>query len=105
MSLSDQDKQFIRDAVAEGVKAGNCACGLTSEERAEMPHHMGMIKDLGKGNYGAGIEVMRDMLKFWSRVRSVGEKVGVAIVVFIAVSLFGTIGGLIWIGLKEKVSK
>lgn len=60
MALTDADKRWLEEA----IKNNCCACGLSAEERHEMPHHLGMIRDMGKGDLRQGIENTRDAIKF-----------------------------------------
>lgn len=103
--MTPEDKAEIKKVISEALREGSCACRLSPSAQAEVSHFMGMVKDLGDGNRGAGIESMRDMLKWWSRVRATGEKIGVGIIVAVAASIAGGIGTLIWLGLKTRIGE
>lgn len=105
MALSKQDREDIKAAIAEAIQDSNCACGLSPEAQGEVCHLMGMVKDLGNGNRGAGIEAMRDIFKWWAKVRIVGEKIGMAIIMAAVTFVVGGIGAVLWLGVKVKVGK
>lgn len=105
MALSKQDREDIKAAIAEAIQDSNCACGLSPKAQGELTHFMGMVKDLGNGNRGAGIEAMRDIFKWWAKVRAVGEKIGMAIIMAAVTLIVGGMGAMLWIGFKEKVGK
>ena len=85
MALTEDD---IKRIVA--ATHGHCQCNLTPEAQGELGHLMGMVRDVG-GNlgYAAGIENIRENQKFLTRYKRRGEKIGLAIVSFISISLIG----------------
>jgi len=91
MALTETDIERIAAAVK-----GQCHCNLPHEAQEELGHLMGMVKDVG-GNlgYSAGIEILRENNRFISRYKKRGEKLGLAIVTFMVVSVMG---GIIYIG-------
>ncbi len=99
MSLSSDDLIQIEKIVQNTTQSG-CKCGLSDSSQAEMGHLIGRFKDIGDGNLNKGIEEASEAIKAWIRIRRRGEKVGGAVACFIAVSIFGGVGTLLWIGIK-----
>lgn len=98
-SLTAKDRADISDAVAEGVKQGietastsGCACNLSDDARKEMGHYFGMVKDVGGGDYSAGVEVLRENHKLLAKFRATSQKVGGVIVMSICAAVIGGIG-------------
>lgn len=64
--IEERIEAAVSEAVTRCLKSG-CVCGLGDEARKEMPHVLGVIKDVGDGDYSRGAEMLREMLKFFSR--------------------------------------
>ncbi|WP_319406189.1 hypothetical protein [uncultured Desulfosarcina sp.] len=101
--LTEDDKKSIGEvvsqALAAGLKNNNCLCHLPSDAQTEVPHLMGMVRDLGGGDYARGIEVMRQNNRALKRFISRVDKMGQGIAWLIVAS---GVGGGIWL-LKEGV--
>lgn len=104
MALSSEDKQEIRELFASHYQTV-CMCGLSTEARNEMSHFMGMVRDIGEGDHARGIEDMRENIKYFSRFRRRGEKIGLAIVSFVSISVVGAAIYLIREGVKAIITK
>ena len=80
MDLTEAElKQAIKEAIKEELHE-SCVCGLTHDAQLEMGHLMGMVRDVGNGSHSAGVETIREDLKFLSRYKKRGEKIGLVIV-------------------------
>jgi len=89
MNITEEDlKRVVKAAIKEEMRE-SCMCGLTHDAQLEMGHFMGMVRDVGNGSHSAGVEVIREDLKFLSRYKKRGEKIGLVIVTFICLSLAG----------------
>ncbi|WP_054030986.1 hypothetical protein [Desulfatitalea tepidiphila] len=99
MALSDDDKKEIA-RIIEKTMQGSCMCGLAASSQAEMGHLVGRFRDMGDGNLNKGIEEASDAIKAWIKIRRRGEKIGGAVACFIAVSIAGGFGTLLWIGIR-----
>jgi hypothetical protein len=56
--MTPDDASKIAQMVVDRLQ-GQCMCGLSQDARAEMPHLLGVIKDIGQGDYQRGVEVVR----------------------------------------------
>lgn len=66
MALSDQDKQFILEAINENA----CTfCRDHPDMAEELPHMMGAVKDVGEGSLANGVEELRSNAKFTKDLR------------------------------------
>lgn len=101
MALTNDDREWITQLLRNNL----CACGLDSEEQKRLGHFMGMIRDIGDGSQDKGIENMRVGFAALNRMRHVGEKVGVAIVILIVTALGSGFITAIWLGIKEMAKK
>lgn len=102
MPLSDEEVERIGVAVAKQLES-SCHCGLTKEAQEQMPHLLGMIKDVGRDNYASGIEVMRDIGKKYSRMSRTGEIVSQMLIYSFLISLMGGVVYLIKCGVETVV--
>ncbi|WP_054031255.1 hypothetical protein [Desulfatitalea tepidiphila] len=99
MALSGDDRKEIAQIIQTEMR-GSCKCGLPESSQAEMGHLVGRFRDIGGGNLNKGIEEASEAIKAWIRIRRRGEKIGGAVTCFIAVSIVGGVGTLLWIGVK-----
>lgn len=91
--------RFISSAVAEGIKqAGFVGCPLDPDEKREVQHFMGMIKDVGKGDTRKGVEIIRENSRTVQLIIKTRNRVG-NIVLGILVTA-ATITGLALLGIK-----
>ena len=102
MALSKEDRAEIVEIIQAAMKR-ECACGISSDTQAEMGHFFGRVKDLGNGNLNVGIERFSKSVALMARVRGVGEKVGGAVFVWLAIVILGGIGTAMVIGVKSIV--
>lgn len=96
--LTAEEKQEMRElvaeAVAEALRNGDCTCNLSAGAQAEIPHLMGMVKDVGHGSHSAGIEVMRENSRMLTRFRTRVDRFAQGIAWLIIAS---GIGGVLWL--------
>ena len=98
MALTEKDRLEISRAVAEGVRAGieaataaGSGCILSEDARNEVGHFFGMVKDVGGGDYGSGIETMRENQKLMAKFRQTSQKIGGAMVMAVCAAVFAVI--------------
>lgn len=103
MALSQEDKAEIVGIIQAALHR-ECSCGISPDTQAEMGHFFGRVKDLGGGNLNIGIERFASSITLMSKVRGVGEKVGGAVFVWLAIVILGGIGTAIFIGIKSIVA-
>ncbi len=103
MALSKEDKTEIAEIIRTIMGSRECACGISPETQNEMGHFFGRVKDLGDGNLNIGIERFSRAVALMSKVRGVGEKVGGAVFVWLAIVILGGIGTAMFIGVKSIV--
>ena len=96
MALTDEDLEKI-EAI---VKSRDCSCGLSTEAQGEMGHLFGRMKDLGKGNLNVGIEKFSKAVTLVANIRSLGEKVGGQVAIYLSILLVGGILTLLGLGLR-----
>ena len=99
MALTDEDLVQIQRIVQHTTQTA-CTCGLSESSQAEMGHLIGRFRDMGDGNLNKGIEEASEAIKAWIKIRRRGEKIGGAVACFIAVSIAGGVGTLLWIGIR-----
>jgi hypothetical protein len=103
MSLSQQDLDSITAAIDQSLEKklhGACACNLSEEDRREMGHLVGRLRDLGDGNLNVGVEVFSQAVRIVNNGRRFGEKVGGSVAVFLFISLVGGVLTLLGWGIK-----
>jgi hypothetical protein len=66
--VNEQEREVLRILVSESVaealrNADKNHCNLTPEQKLELGHLMGLLRDIGDGDIAAGIEVLRSMVK------------------------------------------
>lgn len=88
MSLTQNEIESIATQVAKRLQ-GKCLCGLSEEAREEMPHLLGVVKDIGSGDYQRGVEVVRDMGKRYNRMTKVSDRVGNVLTYLVLAAMFG----------------
>lgn len=93
MELSDHQLETLADLIAGRIQV-SCDCGLTPEAQREMPHLLGMVKDIGGADYACGIEVLREMGKRYSRMSKTADYISKAILALLLASMFG---GLVYL--------
>ena len=99
--LTEKDKQDIAEMVVARLREGlQCACGLPDDALQEMPHLFGMFRDIGEGDRAKGIERVRRSIMIVDKLAGTGERVGLAIVIFVCVTLTGGLLTALSIGLK-----
>lgn len=82
-------RSIIFESVKEAVKHNECACNLTKEDRKEMSHLVGMIRDVGDGDLSKGIETTRISIRLAGTIKHLVDKVSMTIIVTIVVALVG----------------
>jgi len=105
---ADEMKAIVEAAVERAIAKAttqDCLCGLNPDERREMGHLFGMMRDIGDGDRAKGIERMRRSYKVVDKLTTFGERVGVALVMFFVLSIAGGLVTLFTLGFKEFISK
>lgn len=108
MALSQQDLDTITTAIDKKLDEkldGRCACNLTKEDRDEMGHFVGRLRDLGGGNLNVGIEVFSRVVQIIDKRRRMGEKIGGNIAVLLFVSAAGGMLTLVVMGFIAWIKK
>lgn len=99
------DREAVMDAAKEGVKAALekyhiCRYGVAPED---VGHVVGMIKDIGDGDFAKGVEQVRvnhKLLTKWSeRLEDAAKIVARGIIM----ALVAAVLGILWLGFKLKV--
>ncbi|MFH1984752.1 MAG: hypothetical protein ABIL58_23170 [Pseudomonadota bacterium] len=98
--MDDERDQRIADLAADRALSRyleKAPCGLSAEAAQEMPHLMGVLKDVGGGKHDNGIESLRAFLKTWGKVhRSVERAGGILLYLIIAAVAGGFFTLLKW---------
>jgi hypothetical protein len=108
MALSQQDLDTITSAIDKKLEEkmnGRCACNLVEDDRKEMGHFVGRLRDLGDGNLNVGIEVFSRVVRMINKRRRMGEKIGGNIAVLLCVSAAGGMLTLIVLGFITWIKK
>jgi hypothetical protein len=89
----DDIKSMIESAISD-------ACPFQADEKTHIPHGLGVLKDLGKGDPAEGLRVFRDN-QFWAaHKRELERRVSTSIVATIIVILVSAGATALWIGIK-----
>lgn len=95
--MTDDTIQQIADRAADRIiseLAARPPCGLSAEAAKEMPHLLGMLKDIGDGDHSRGVEVFRTLGKFHRRV----ERIGGIVLYLLVAAMFGAAAkGATWL--------
>lgn len=99
----DNLRDIVKEAVEEGhKKAFECFnCPIDGELGEELPHFMGMVKDIGEGQADKGVERMRANHIFTRKTRKMSGKISTAAIIAIVTALSGGLITCIWLGIKE----
>ena len=103
--MTEEHRKKLAKAIAEELSPmlSTCGCGLSEEARREMPHLVGMVKDVGHGDYSAGIEAMRANNRIMARFQLVSEWVGKAVVGTIVLGFLALVWCIIKAGMKVNL--
>jgi hypothetical protein len=99
MPLSDDDRSEIAAVIKQELSNG-CLCG---GHAPDVIYLMGRMKVIGNGNIEKGIESVSKTLNTLNKVRRIGEKVGGAVAVAVAVTISMGMLGLIWASVKAAI--
>lgn len=105
MPATTDMKEIAEIAAREVMRSygANPPCGLTADTVRELPHLLGMFKDVGAGDVSVGIETVRAQVKWWLRVHRQVERAGGIVVYLLVVMVFAAVakitgGGIVdWI--------
>jgi hypothetical protein len=66
--MNADEREVLRILVSEVIvdalrEASAPHCNLTVEQKSELSHLMGLLRDIGDGDIAAGIEVLRSLVK------------------------------------------
>lgn len=95
MDLSEHDTDRIANKVCSRIHI-SCSCGLSQDDRHEMPHLVGMIKDEGEGNMSRGIEHIRNVIQSDKRARKIGQIIGKSAIVSFVTALTAAGAAALW---------
>lgn len=102
--MTEADRQMLREdmrqVVREEMAAQACACKLEIEERREMGHLIGMVRDVGDGDIAKGVEVLRDQVKTTRRILALSSRISTIIIGALATSLVAAALAALWVGVK-----
>lgn len=86
------------DRAVAKLQSGQCLCRLTPEAQKELPHFLGMVKDIGGGDYCRGVETCRTILTFFKKIHRTFEKAGSILIYMILVAVIGLLLKLFGLG-------
>jgi hypothetical protein len=95
-------EEVVSAAVARAIAEATCSCGLDSSERKEVAHFFGMVRDVGQGDVGRGVEAMRRNNEWAAKYRGLSERVGSTVLITAITALTLGVLGLIATWLHEK---
>lgn len=95
----------IDKCIEEKIKESACKCDLDEKALKELPHFMGMVKDVGNRNLATGVENIRENHKYIIGLRSYSHKVADYIIKTVIGAI--VIGALValWSGFLSKIFK
>lgn len=98
----EEIQEIIHVAVHQATK---CACGLSPQAQREIPHLLGVVKDIGDDSYSKGVEAIRQNNHFVIKWRRACEKTGNIVLGAIVLACCGIgaaiVGGGFWAWLKK----
>ena len=103
--MTEDHVRRLAKAVAEELSPmlSACGCGLSEDAKREMPHLIGMVKDVGHGDYSAGIEALRANNRIMARFQTVSEWVGKAVVGAMVLGFLAVVWCIVKAGLKVNL--
>lgn len=100
--ISEQQLNELAEQIARRIRV-SCECGLSEEARREMPHLLCMVRDIGGNDHSAGVEILREMGKRYSRMSKTSEYISKAIMVIFLAAMFGGFVSLLKIGITGLI--
>ena len=96
-------EETIRKHIQELLEEAICKiCPVPSElTSSEFGHILGMIKDLGDGDVGKGVEVIRDNHRWTSEFRTLKNKIFNAFLIAVVTVITSGVMALVWTALKD----
>jgi hypothetical protein len=101
LSMTDFRK-IIRDTVNDALEH-QCRIPLEPAEVREVPHIIGMVKDIGDGKLDIGVERIRQNHHWFCKTRKLGEKVGTGLILLILGAVVTGVGSALWVGIKHLI--
>jgi hypothetical protein len=98
----DEFKALIHEAVEE-VLDHKCRLPLTTEQIEEIPHMLGMVKDVGNDSLSKGVEEMRKNHQWFTKTRCMGEKIGTGLILLVLGGLVTGAGTVAVLGIKHAI--
>jgi len=98
------NREAVVEAVNEGVRKALeehhlCRYNILPEDAG---HIAGMIRDVGGGNFAAGVEILRTNHKFLLQFRAGINRVSDYITKAIVTIIIGVLATLLYVGLRAK---
>ena len=97
---------IVKTAMVEVV--GNyrpIECPVADDVAKEMGHFFGMIKDVGDGDLGRGIESVREGVKFINKLQATRQKIADWISRSVIVTAIAAVLALLGLGIKVALGK
>lgn len=97
-------RQLMVEVAAETAARHVCRFNTVDDEAAkEAGHAVGVVADVGRGDLRAGLESMRESLKWTVRVRDRFDQVGLAAAVAGVGLVVTAVATALWIGIKNSL--
>lgn len=107
-SLTGADLRLLRqlmvEVAAETAARHVCRFSTVDDEQAkEIGHAVGVMADVGKGDLRAGIEVVRENLKWAVRLRDRADKLWLGVEIGVAGIFVTAISTVLWLGFRSSL--
>lgn len=98
---------IIRDVVREELAnyTHTCKFDVDDEKLKDIEHTLGIVSNLGQGNVGEGLEVIRDNHKWLKKQRERSDKLSTAFFIVLFGSIVSGVMAAIWVGFKHMAGR
>ncbi len=93
----------LPDALAAALRQHQCRLDISDDAAEEVSHVMGMLKDVGSGDYARGIESVRENHKWLRNLREKSNKLTMAAILMILAALVTGSVAALWQGIKFAI--
>jgi len=100
VSVTSQVERDIKELkeLMEAMVTANRECSTGCRDSA--PHIFGVLKDVGGGDIGSGVEELRETYRYVKRLRKLNDNIGDYITKSVIVILLSGLLAALWAGFK-----
>lgn len=101
-NIPEKTLDDLADRIAARL-SGHCQCGLTDADAKQIGHFAGMLADAGDGDMSKGVELLRNVMKTFSKIETIGTYVTRSVILVIVISILGGLGYFMKLGIMDCI--